>query len=350
MKDERPKYIECPAAWRGAEMAQSPHLWTYTLTETEIRELETAADCFRSENLDLASISNSNFPLPTLGNYFEDLRYELQHGKGFGLVKGLPVSLYSMEQCAILFCGIGSHIGFARSQNAKGHMLGHVTDVGGDLSNANVRIYQTSERQSFHTDSCDCVGLLCLKSAKEGGDSLLVSTLAVYNEMQRRRPDLLNILFDPVPTDRRGEVPEGQKPYFEIPVLNWYEGRLTGLYQRVYINSSQKLSEAPQLHQSQIDAINLFDEIANESDMHLKMRLEPGDLQFVYNHTMLHDRTAFLDWPDPGDRRYLLRLWLALPEDRPLPPVFKQRYGSIEIGNRGGIITKHTKLNVSLTP
>lgn len=348
--DKRPEQIDSPTAWIGREMAQNPDLWTHVLSSGEISELEEACNSFLSNGIDLGSISRDKFPLPTLSELFEEIRKDLQYGKGFVLLKGLPVETYSIEQCATIFCGIGAHLGSARSQNAKGHMLGHVTDVGADLSDTNVRIYQTAERQSFHTDSCDCVGLLCLRAAKEGGDSLLVSTVTLYNEMQKRRPDLLEVLFEPVPTDRRGEIPEGQKSYFEIPVLNWYEGRLTGLYQRVYINSSQQLPEAPRLRQDQIAALDLFDEIANEPDIHLKMRLEPGDVQFVYNHTMLHDRTAFRDWPTPEDRRYLLRLWLALPDDRPLPETFKQRYGSIEIGNRGGIITKDTNLNVSLTP
>jgi hypothetical protein len=82
--------------------------------------------------------------------------------------------------------------------------------------------------------------------------------------------------------------------------------------------------------------------------LHLKMRLKPGDMQFVYNHGQLHDRTGFRDWPDPSKRRHLLRLWLSLPGDRPLPEVFTQRYGSIEIGDRGGIITAETRLHAPL--
>ena len=78
------------------------------------------------------------------------------------------------------------------------------------------------------------------------------------------------------------------------------------------------------------------------------MQLEVGDLQFVYNHSQLHDRTGFTDWPELEKRRHLLRLWLSMPDDRPLPDCFKERFGSIDIGNRGGIITPGTKLNVPL--
>ena len=117
------------------------------------------------------------------------------------------------------------------------------------------------------------------------------------------------------------------------------------IYQRNYINSAKRFDDAPQLTAEQIEALDLLDEIVNEPNIHLRMRLKPGDMQFVYNHTMLHDRTAFVDWPEKDQRRHLLRLWLALPNDRPLPPIYAERYGSIEIGNRGGVITKETVLH-----
>jgi hypothetical protein len=229
-----------------------------------------------------------------------------------------------------------------------GHILGHVRDTGADASNPNTRIYQTSQRQTFHTDSCDVVGLLCIREAMEGGKSLLVSTHTLFNEMSARRPDLVPFLFDPIATDRRGEVPPGQKPYFEIPVLNWHDGQLTGIYQRQYIDTAQRFGDAMRLTLEHIEALNQFDELANDPELHFGMHLQPGDMQFVYNHNLLHDRTGFRDWPEPDKRRHLFRLWLSIPGDRALPECFKQRYGTIETGNRGGIITKGTKLNVPL--
>ena len=106
----------------------------------------------------------------------------------------------------------------------------------------------------------------------------------------------------------------------------------------------------PALTETYVEALDLFDRIAGDPRFHLRMRLRGGDMQFVYNHTNLHDRTGFRDWPDRGRRRHLLRLWLALPGDRPLPPVFAERYGSIKIGDRGGIMTRETRLNVPMAP
>ena len=348
--DLPPKRIDHPAAWIGAEMAAAEDRWIATLTPSEIDELESAARAYLDRGGDLGAMTAETFPLPSFGARLRELRSILRDGIGFRLIRGLPVERYDIQMSAAIYCGIGAHLGSARSQNARGHILGHVKDVGANLDDPKVRIYQTTRRQTFHTDSTDVVGLLCLKEAMEGGDSLLVSTLTLYNEMQARHPDLAPLLFQPVATDRRGEIPEGMLPWFEIPVLNWHEGYLTGLYQRQYIDSAQKLEGAPKLSDEQRAALDAWDALTNDPDLHLKMRLRPGDMQFVYNHHLLHDRTGFRDWPDPAERRHLLRLWLALPEDRPLPPCFAQRYGRIEIGDRGGIIVKDTALNVPLAP
>jgi len=167
-----------------------------------------------------------------------------------------------------------------------------------------------------------------------------VSAATIYNVIRRDRPDLLGYLFGEIATDRRGEVPPGEKPFFTIPVYSWHAGFLTVIYQRQYIDSAQRFPDAPRLTAGHIEALDLFDKLANDPQLNFSMRLKPGDMQFVYNHSMLHDRTAFIDWPEPERRRHMLRLWLSIPGDRPLPESFRQRYGSIEIGNRGGIVVR----------
>ncbi len=337
-----------PSAWLGADMAARPEVWLYTLSDADIADLESAARHFLALGRDVGAISKDSFPLGPFAEHVAQLKAKLLSGVGLEVIRGLPIARYSQEFAATIFCGIGAHIGSARSQNAQGHILGHVRDVGADPKDPNTRIYQTSERQTFHTDSADVVGLLCIREAKEGGKSLLVSAETLYNRMRAARPDLLALLFDPIATDRRGEVPEGQKPFMDIPVFNWHAGYLTVFYQRQYIDSAQRFDEAMRLTPAHIEALDLFDALANDPDLHFGMQLEPGDMQFVYNHSQLHDRTGFMDWPDPAKRRHLMRLWLSPDGDRPLPETFRQRYGSIEIGNRGGIITQHTTLTAPL--
>ncbi|HSG48626.1 MAG TPA: TauD/TfdA family dioxygenase [Longimicrobiales bacterium] len=348
MLDTLPEKITGPAAWLGRDLRKRPEAWLVRLGDEDVADLERAARHYLSLDRDVGEITAEDFPLTSFAAHIERLKEKLLHGIGFELIRGLPIHRYDQRTAATIFCGIGAHIGSARSQNAQGHILGHVRDTGASSRDPNTRIYQTSERQSFHTDSADVVGLLCLRNAREGGDSLLVSALSIYNRMRAERPDLLERLFDPVATDRRGEVPPGQKPYMEIPVLSWHAGHLTVFYQRQYIESAQRFEDAMRLTPDHVAALDLFDALAEDPELNLRMRLEPGDLQFVYNHTQLHDRTAFVDWPEPERRRHLLRLWLSPTGDRELPPSFAQRYGSLEVGNRGGIITEHTVLSAPL--
>jgi hypothetical protein len=348
MPFELPPEQTGPSAWYGPALSQRSD-WQMPLSPAEIAEVEAATRSLAAREADIAAIAARDFPLPTLGPQLRArVEGEVLNGRGFLLLRGLPVERWTMREAATAFFGLGAHLGSARSQNGKGHVLGHVKDLGLASDDPNVRIYQTHERQTFHTDSCDIVGLLCLKTARTGGLSALVSSTTIFNEMRRRRPDLLELLFEPAPTDRRGEVPEGQKPWFEIPLFNWYQGQLSAIYQRQYIDSAQRFPEAPRLSPRHIEALDLFDALTNDPALHMFMEFQPGDVQLVHNHTILHDRTGFDDWPEPDKRRHLLRLWLAADKARVLPPVYAQRYGSVEIGNRGGIIVRGTRLNAPL--
>lgn len=343
-----PESFDGPSAWYGKDLQSKPERWIYTLSAQNISDLESATEHYLSLGRDVGKIHRDDFPLGSLDKPIAHLAHALRTGIGFQIFRGLPIEHYSQIEAATIFCGIGSHIGSARSQNAQGHILGHVRDTGADASDPTSRIYQTSERQTFHTDSADVVGLLCIKTARQGGESLLVSAETLYNTMREQRPDLLTKLFEPIATDRRGEIPEGAKPYMDIPVLSWFENYLTVFYQRQYIESAQRFPNVIKLTEKHIEALDMFDRLANDPDLHLSMSLEPGDMQFVYNHSQLHDRTGFIDWPDASKRRHLMRLWLSIANDRPLPPSFKQRYGSITIGDRGGIVTSNTHLHAAL--
>ena len=343
-----PESFTGPSTWTGRDLANAPEQWLIQLTPDDIADLEQAARHYLSLRRDIGEITAQDFPLKSFDSHLVSLKDKLLHGIGVEVLRGLPIETYTQEMAAAIFCGIGAHLGAARSQNATGHILGHVRNVGADPNDPNTRIYQTNARQTFHTDSADVVGLLCLREAMEGGDSLLVSAETIYNRMRAARPDLLERLFDPIATDRRGEIPEGAKPFMEIPVLNWHEGHLTVFYQRQYIESAQRFPEAMRLTADHVAALDMFDALADDPELHLRMRLQPGDMQFVYNHAQLHDRTGFTDWPEPDRRRHLLRLWLSMPGDRPLPACFRQRYGSIEVGDRGGIITPGTRLHAPL--
>ena len=342
-----PPEVRDQSAWYGAELASRSD-WIERLSERQIREIEQAVNQLDEAGADLTALTAKDVPLPTLAHTLETLLEGVLNGRGFVLIKSLPVDRWTKRQAAIAFLIIGAHLGNLRMQNADGHLLGHVRDLGYASEDPSIRIYQTRERQTHHTDSCDVVGLLCLRTAKSGGLSSLVSSTTIFNEMRRRRPDLLKVLMQPIETDRRGEVPEGSKPYFTIPVFNYHDGLVSAIYQRQYIESARRFPDVAPLTPQQIEALDLFDQLANDPRLNLMMEFEPGDIQLVHNHTILHDRTAFEDYDESDRKRHLLRLWIAPPRARPLPAVFAERYGSVKAGDRGGVVIPGTRPTIPL--
>jgi hypothetical protein len=207
-------------------------------------------------------------------------------------------------------------------------VLGHVKDIGVDAYDPEKRGYQSNIELVFHTDlSADLVALLCLHPAKSGGESGIVSSITVHNEMLKRRPDLVRVLAEPMYWDRRGEVPEGKEPFYALPVFNYHAGHLTVSYVRRFFESAQRFPDVPRLSSEQIEAMDLMDALAASDALRLDMDFRPGDLQVVNNLTVLHRRTAYEDHREPERKRHLLRLWLAVREGWPLPSAYFERYG-----------------------
>ncbi|MCP5152981.1 MAG: TauD/TfdA family dioxygenase [Ectothiorhodospiraceae bacterium] len=338
-----------PAAWRADELRRSDE-WMHVLSPAEIAEVDAAVRAVDVDGRAIAGIGRAEFRLPMLGPVLDRIREDVLWGRGFVLLRGLPVERYSPRQRAIAYWGIGLHFGRAVSQNAMGHLLGHVIDLGRSNDDYTARTYQTNARQFFHADSCDIVGLLCVRRARSGGASAIVSSVTVYNEMLARSPELTAELFQPMFFDRRGEVPEGSDPWYEMPVFNWHAGNLSTHYVRRYITSIRRLPQVPPLTEAQVAALDLLDTVVEEPHVQLRMELEPGDMQFLHNPQILHDRTAFEDFDDPALRRHLLRLWLCAENARPLPACYAQRWGSNTIGARGGIVVRDAIAHVPLEP
>ncbi len=345
-----PQRIEGPSAWLGPQMAADEH-WIEHLSAAELAEVHAAIGQHKASGLAFADITTATFPLPTLGPRLKRMLDDVLNGRGFVLIRGFPVERYSTEEAAIAYLGMGAWFGSFRSQNAKGHLLGHVRDTGADINQPQTRYYQTNRQLEYHTDSCDIVGLLCLKTSRSGGESRIVSSVSLYNAMMEQRPDLAAELFHPFPTDRRGEVPDGAQTWFDVPVFNWLDGSLTTIYVGQYIRSAQKnCPGARPLTAREEEALAMLDALSNDPRFCLQMEFRPGDMQFLHNHQILHSRTDFEDWPEPEKKRHLLRLWLAPKEARALPESFAARYGSLTPGERGGIIVKGTTLKFELNP
>ncbi|MDX1711038.1 MAG: TauD/TfdA family dioxygenase [Rhodovibrionaceae bacterium] len=324
-----------PAEWRGPEMAARDD-WIVRFTDAEAAEIEAAVEAGR--HVDLVALDRQRFPLPSLGARLAEIAADVVEGRGFVLLRGLPVERWDRETSARAFYGIGCYFGVPVPQNRMGHLLGHVKDLGLDPADPDNRIYQTSARHLFHTDSADMVGLLCLQKARRGGLSAIASSTAIFREIEARRPDLAEVLCGPFHVDRKGEIPEGKGPTYELAIYHRHGGRITCIYARDFIEAAQRHAHVPPLTPEQVEAMDLLDDLANSDEFQLRMAFEPGDIQFLHNHQILHARTAYEDWPEPERRRHLLRLWLSTPNGRPLPEAFAERYGTVAPGRlRGGI-------------
>lgn len=341
--------IDGPQAWHGRDMRHRTAEWQHAWTPAEIAEISAAADAALATGKDLTAIDARDFPLPTVAARLAHAREYLLQGPGLYVFRGLPVLDWSRQKAATAFWGLGSHMGIACSQNGKGHVLGHVKNLGLDYRDPATRGYQTSARLPYHTDSSDIVGLLCLRTAKSGGLSSVVSSTTLYNELAARRPDLLRVLMQPFRRTRWGEIPEGKKPWAELPVFMPHEGRVIAHYVRSAIRKGQLLDGVPPLTEKQNEALDFLDSLAEDPDIHLDMTFEPGDIQLVCNHSTLHSRTAYEDFEEPDRRRHLLRLWLACTDGPPLPRWMTESYeGKTSNGRPNGIVVPGVPLNAPL--
>jgi len=322
------KPIVDPAGWYPAEMAATDS-WIYPLSSAEIAEVTDAAARLESRGIDIVDIRREDFPLPRLRHGLSDIRDELLEGRGFVLIRGLPVGEWSRMRSAIAYWGIGTHLGHALSQNGSGHMLGHVKDLGGDYSLPNVRGYLTNAHMRFHADQCDYVALLCLHPAMSGGASRIASSVTLYNELLKRRPDLAAELVQDFYWTRHDEVPPGEDPWFKAPVFSFERGYMSAKGVSTFIFKSQGLPGVPPFTAHQKEALDMFRAVVEE--IALDMMFEQGDIQILHNHVMLHSRAAYKDWPEPARKRHLYRLWLRDESGRPLTRAFSDSIRGIQL-------------------
>ncbi len=304
-----------PAAWHGSRLQSRSSEWRERLSEEELMEIERALDEIERTETPIEEIDPARFPLPGLAARIDGWRRQLAAGRGFVLVSGLPVEAWGEARSALAFWGLGQHLGLPGAQNAANDLLGHVRDTGEQIDSPNVRLYRTASDIGFHCDAADVVGLLCLRTAAEGGESRIASSVAIWNALFEEDPERAALLFEPFALDRRDEHPEGARGWLEIPPCRFdASGRLRTFHHGEYFRSVARLPEIGPLPPDRIELLDRYDAWAGSPELRLDMALEPGDMQLLSNHTVVHARTAYRDHPEPERRRHLLRLWLSLDE------------------------------------
>ena len=334
-------HIAGPSNWRGDRFDDDTS-WIDVLSPEIITNIDAALMLAKERGLQPPAFGKADFPLPAFAEQADRLRKELEGGRGFALLRGLTMDRYSASDTGIIFWGIACHTGQVVSQNAYGELVGHVRDHGLNINNPNVRSYQTTQSQDFHNDLADVIGLMCVRQARRAGESSLVSAATIHDIMLAERPDLLPALFEPFTVDRRGEPGrpgEESDLYYRLPVFSYHRGLLTAHLKIMdYYKSAERHPGVSRMTQAQQDALTLLWEIAHRPGVAVEFLMQPGDLQFACNYSVLHARSTFEDWDEPERKRHLLRIWLCIANSRELPATFKPLYQSVAPGTVRGWI------------
>ena len=342
--------ITGPVAWQGKDIENSTR-WIRDLPAAAIAELDAALQAVKKKGLEWSQITRADFPLSPLDGLLESIREELENGSGIMKLRGFPVDKYSEDDLRRMYFGLGTHLGTPVFQNRSGELMRAIRDEGAHVG----RTYGETKDQSggkflssyartltngplrFHTDRTDVVGLLCVRQARAGGVSTLASTPAIHNAILASRPDLLDELFGDYWRSRFGEEGTTRDTAYPLPIFGIRDGKFTSHYSLTFIEAAQMAPGVPKLSDKQREAIDVLMKTAQ--DLCFEMTLAPGDLQLINSHVTYHGRTPFEDDAAGGMDRLLLRLWLTMPDNRPLPAGHEILWQNIEARTpRGGIL------------
>ena len=318
-----------PAVWRGPDLDTGDYL--YELSPEERAELDRLRADLSDRGLGLGAIDRDSVPLPAFAPALADWMAKLEHGPGFVVVRGLDLEGWTEREAGLVYYALGRQLGSPVKQNDRGHLLGHVQDTGKNtFTDPTARGYQVRIALPFHTDtSTDLLGLLCYRTAKEGGESALAPLQTIYNEVLARRPDLVDTYYQPFDFDCRDEEhPDGGPFYTRVLASVGPDGRFSLRHNSGYARSAaHRFDECPPLTERQDQLLALVDELAADPSIHVRFRLEQGDIVLINNYVVAHSRAAFEDWDEEDRKRHLMRLWLVLDEGRELAPDFDNRAG-----------------------
>jgi len=330
-----PESVASNAIWTAGELASRPE-WSHRLDDGERGELVQLLDSPCGKEIE--QLDRADLPLPRLALRLQAIQRQLEEGAGAIRIQGFPCEGLDQRQARLLYWAVSIHLGTPVSQSPAGERIFSVRDARFGPTDPRSRGPNTSKKLSFHTDRADVVGFLCLQQAREGGENEVASAPAVYNRIRAERPDLLAVLMQPFHYLRHSVDHGNENPWCRQPVFSFTEGHFACCFLRVLIERAAKDERLPDLTPEQTEALDLVESIAGEPEMFLRFRQEPGDLLYLNNWVVLHRRTAFVDHEELERRRHILRLWLSMPNSRPLDPLFKDNYGAVEAGAiRGGM-------------
>lgn len=307
--------IDHPAAWRGSDFASLDEI-TVELTPAQRRSLAALGRGVCSQGRGWDDLTPDEEALPDLVETLADVRQQAYCGRGLALLRGLPMDKLDEDEAAVATWAVGSHFGRRATQSALGDMLGRV-EIDPNLQQS-WRGYRSSSESRFHTDHVDGLALACVRPAKSGGASCIVSATAIHNALAAERPDLLPALYQGFRMHWFGEPPvPGEKvTELDVPVFSWSEGRIVCVHLPSYMDAAAKelgMALPPLL----VEGYAMIREIAARDGMAFNFMLEAGDMLLIDNKAVLHGRAAFDSDPADLGQRLLYRLQFEVLPPRP---------------------------------
>jgi hypothetical protein len=306
-------------AWR-ADTIDERKAWYYSLPERCLSAFNRAAQELRRVPRPPTELRASDYLGAAATEELAPVRAALEQGRGFAILEGLSPERYTAAELSAVYWLVGQLLACPVEQNVQGTLLYDVRDEGKDVRSG-ARYSVTSAETGFHTDNSfgdaivDYVGLLCLRPARRGGLSQVVSGYALHNELLARHPDVLAVLYQSFHFERRAGLRPGDAPTVALPILHWDDAGLVCRYLRYWIDAGQEKAGQP-LTPDQKRALDVLDGVLRQPALRVEFSLKPGDMFFTNNRWILHSRSAFEDHPEAERRRHYVRLWLA--RSRPL--------------------------------
>jgi alpha-ketoglutarate-dependent taurine dioxygenase len=313
------KPVDDPKAWFARTLGD-PSSWSQPLSDSLIAALRSVYEGRSREDRPVTDLRLSQHERTSLSEHLAPARRDLEQGRGFVILDRLPIEGLSRREATALYWLLGQLLGEPAAQNVQGTLLYDVRDTGQDVANG-ARFSVTSYESSFHTDNSfgddvvDYVGLLCLQTAKSGGVSQNVSGYTALETLRAEDPAALDMLDQPFHVDRRGGFRDGESPTVLRPIVSRDGSGLTFRYLRHWIESGHERAGEP-LSDARRRALDALDAVLQRPDLRVEFSLRPGQIYFINNRWIFHNRTAFVDDPEPERRRHLVRLWLHAGEVR----------------------------------
>jgi len=305
--------ISSLAAWTAGDLP--PDAGLIRLESDCLDEVSRLTRELTANPLPIEALDPDSFDLPHCRAVMADALAALDSGVGFAIIDRLSIDEMATETARKVYWLLISMLGPPVAQKWNGEMVYDVTDTGLKEEAGNgVRSSKTNQGQYYHTDNSfnlppEFVALLCLRPAKEGGASGLVSFQTAYNSLLDEQPDLVRRYFQPFYFDRQHEHPPDDERLSFKPVFTPGDGGVDVCFSRRLIEYGYQLSDEDMDTESET-AVSALCEILERPELNISFEFQPGQIQIVNNRRLGHRRTAYADWPDPDRRRHLVRLWV----------------------------------------